>query len=176
MKKIIATLAAMSLAFVVLAQEEILKEIDAVKVSESDVPGPVVKEIEDDFPNMSPFQYYNIGETSVSSDWKISEEVNFDQGDKIDHYVVEMKGENANYHALYDSEGKLLMSREMQKDVALPHPIVESIAKKYPGVGIKKDEHSKVIDHDKKEEYYVVTLANGKKITFLPDGTVVKEK
>jgi hypothetical protein len=85
-----------------------------------------------------------------------------------------MKGKNSNYEALYDAKGKLLMSKEYQKDVALPQPVLQSIAKAYPGVALKKDEHSKVVDHGKKKEYYVVYLANGKKLTYLPDGTLKK--
>ena len=157
------------------AQEVVLKEMDAKKVSKSEVPGTVVAQAEKDFPNVSPFQFYNVGETSVSKDWQVSEDVNFDEGKKVDHYVIEMKGKNAYYHALYDEKGKLLMSREWQKDAALPAPVAQAISKDYPGVKLKKDEHSKVVDHNKKNEYYVVTLSNGKKVTYLPDGKSAKK-
>lgn len=176
MKKLITMLTIAFTTVSVMAQEKVLKEMDAVKVSESDVPGPVIKQIEKDFPNESPFQFYNVGESTISSDWKISEGVSFEEGDKIDHYVVELKGKNSYYHALYNDEGKLLMSREWQKDVALPNAVARAVAKAYPGVGLKKDEHSKVVDHGKEKEYYVVTLANGKKLTVLPDGTFAKKR
>lgn len=174
MKKLI-TISLVAFAVTATAQEKVLKEMDAVKVDKSKVPGPVVQQAEKDFPNVSPVQFYNVGETSVSKDWKISEDVNFGEGDKVDHYVVEMKGKDAFYHALYDARGKLLMSREWQKDVALPAPVTQAIAKAYPGVGLKKDEHSKVIDKGKKKEYYVVTLANGKKVTYLPNGALARK-
>lgn len=174
MKKLI-TILMTAIATVGFAQEKILKEMDAVNVSKSDVPGPVVKQAAKDFPNVSPVKFYNVGETSVSKDWHISESVNFNEGDKIDHYVVEMKGKNSYYHALYDASGKLLMSREWQKNVALPTGVRQAVAKSYPGVDLKKDEHSKVTDHGKKKEYYVVTLDNGDKLTYLPDGTLAKK-
>ena len=49
--------------------------MDAVKVSKSDVPGPVIVQVEKDFPNVSPFQFYSVGESSVSKDWKVSEDI-----------------------------------------------------------------------------------------------------
>lgn len=67
------------------------------------------------------------------------------------------------------------MSREWQKDVALPPAVAKAVVQQYPGVALKKDEHSKVTDHGKKKEYYVVTLVNGKKVTVLPDGTLAKK-
>lgn len=175
MKKLITMLMIAFTVCSVQAQEKILKEMDAKNISKSDVPGPVIQQAEKDFPNASPFQFYNIGETSISSNWKISESVDFSESDKIDHYVVEMKGKDAYYHALYDAKGKLLMSREWQKDAALPTAVSRVVVQQYPGVALKKDEHSKVIDHGKKKEYYVVTLANGKKLTVLPDGTLAKK-
>jgi len=162
-------------AVAVFAQEKVLKEMDAVKVSKSDVPAKVVQQAAKDFPDVSPFQFYNVGETSVSSDWKVSEDVNFGEGEKVDHFVIEMKGKDSYFHALYDADGKLLMAREWQKDVALPSKVYNAVYKSFPGVTLKKDEHSKVVDKGKKKEYYVVTLSNGKKATFLPDGTLVKK-
>lgn len=175
MKKLITMLMIAFAACSVMAQEKVLKEMDAVKVSKSDVPGPVIKQAEKDFPNASPFQFYNVGETTVSADWKISESVDFSESDKIDRYVIEMKGKDSYYHALYDAKGKLLMSREWQKDAALPPAVARAVVQAYPGVALKKDEHSKVTDHGTKKEYYVVTLANGKKVTCLPDGTLAKK-
>lgn len=175
MKNLVAMLMIAFAAYPVMAQEKVLKEMDAVKVSKSNVPGPVIQQVEKDFPNESPFQFYNVGETTVSTDWKISENVSFEEADKIDHYVVEMKGKDSYYHALYNAKGKLLMSREWQKDVALPPAVAKTVAEAYPGVALKKDEHSKVTDHGKKKEYYVVTLTNGKKVTVLPDGTLAKK-
>ena len=172
MKKLVSILAVALASSTALAQEKVVKEMDAVKITKSDVPGPVIQQAEKDFPNASPFQYFSVGETSVSKDWKVTEEVNFAESEKVDHYSVEMKGKNSHYEALYDEKGKLLMSKEYQKDVALPQPVLQSVAKAYPGVSLTKDEHSKVIDHGKKKEYYVVTLANGKKLTYTPDGTL----
>lgn len=172
MKKLVSILTVAFVSSAAFAQEKVVKEMDAVKITKSDVPGPVIQQAEKDFPNASPFEYYSVGETSVSKDWKVSEDVNFAENEEIDHYSVEMKGKNSHYEALYDEKGKLLMSKEYQKDVALPQPVLQSVAKAYPGVSLKKDEHSKVVDHGKQKEYYVVTLSNGKKLTYAPDGTL----
>src|SRR5688572_16879932 len=124
MKKLV-TIALVAISTAAFAQEQVLKEMDAVKVSKSDVPGPIVTQAQKDFPDASPFEFYSVGESSVSKDWKITEDVNISEGQTIDHYVVEMKGKDSYYHALYDGDGKLIMSREWQKDVALPQPVVE---------------------------------------------------
>lgn len=175
MKKLIVTLVVLLPFFTAAAQEKVLKEMDAVKISKSEVPGPLVQKVQKDFPNVSPFQYYMVGDTAMSRDWKITDEVNFSEGDKIDHYSVEMKGKDGYYHALYDANGKLLMSRVEQKDVALPSAVMKSIGRDYEGIGLKKDKHYKLVDHGKKTEYYEVTLNNGKKLYYKKDGTQVKK-
>jgi hypothetical protein len=164
-----------TVAYATFAQEKVLKEMDAVKIDKNSVPASVSSQATKDFQNASPYQFYSVGETSLSKDWKVSEEVDIQKSDKFDHYVVELKGKDSYFHALYDSKGKLLMSREWQKDVALPAPVSAAITKAYPGVGLTKDEHSKVVDKGKSKEYYVVTLSTGKKVTALPDGTLVKK-
>lgn len=175
MKKLVLTLAVAFASSVAFAQDKAVKEMDAVKITKSDVPGPVIQQAEKDFPNASPFQFYSVGETSVSNDWKVTEEVDFSEVEKIDHYTVHMKSKNSNYEALYDENGKLLMSKEYQKDVALPQPVLQALAKEYPGVSLRKDEHIKTTDHGKKKDYYVVSLANGKKVTYAADGTKLKK-
>lgn len=170
MKKLVSILAVAVAATTAFAQETAVKKMDAVKITKSDVPSAVVQKAEKDFPDASPFQFYSVGETSISKDWKVSEDVDFKETDKIDHYSVEMKGKNSHYEALYDEKGKLLMSKEVQKDVALPQPVLHSIAQSYPNVAMKKDVHSKIIDHGQKKEYYVIQMENGKKLTYTPDG------
>jgi len=175
MKKLVLTLTVAVVSSAAFAQEEVVKKMDAVKITKSDVPGPVMQQAQKDFPNASPFQFYSVGENSVSKDWKISEDVDFKENEKVDHYSVEMKGKDSHYEALYDEEGKLLMSKQFEKNVALPQPVLQALAKDYPGVTLKKDEHTKTIDHGKKKDYYVVSLANGKKVTYAADGTQLKK-
>ena len=86
-----------------------------------------------------------------------------------------MKGKDSNYEALYDAEGKLLMSKKVEKDVALPQPVLMAVAQEYPGVSMKKDEHTKITEHGKMKDYYVISLANGKKVTYNADGTAIKK-
>jgi hypothetical protein len=177
MKTITATLLTMICAVMfTYAQEKVMKEMDAVKVSKSDVPDPLVQKAEKDFPGATPFAYYTAGETTLSNDWKVTENVDIKPGEKIDHYTVHMKGKGSEFEALYDASGKLIMSREVQKNVALPKPVLDAFGKsKYKGTALKKDKHYKMIEHGTKKEYYVVTLSDGKKLTFAPDGTILKE-
>jgi hypothetical protein len=175
MKKLVLTLAVALASSAAFAQEHAVKTMDAVKITKSDVPGPVVQQAQKDFPDASPFQFYSVGETAVSKDWKVSEDVDFKEGEEIDHYSVEMKGKNSSYEALYDAKGKLLMSKKVEKDVAIPQPILQALNKEYPGVGLKKDVHTKTTDHGKKKDYYVITLANGNKVTYAADGTPMKK-
>jgi len=176
MKKLIVTCLAALYILSSYAQDKVLKEMDAVKISKSDTPGPVIKQAEKDFPNASPFQFYAVGDTTLSKDWKITEDQNFSKGDKIDHYSVEMRGKDSYYHALYDASGKLLMSRKEEKNVALPKAIMTAYESgPYKGVALKKDKHYKITDHGKKQNYYEVYLANGKKLVYNADGTLVKK-
>ena len=175
MKKLVLTLAVAIVASATFAQETVVKKMDAVKITKSDVPSPVIQKAEKDFPDASPFQYYSVGETAVSKDWKVSEQVDFKETEKIDHYSVQMKGKNSSYEALYDADGKLLMSKKVEKDVALPQPVLQAVAKDYPGVTLKKDQHTKLTEHGKMKDYYVISLANGKKVTYSADGTSLKK-
>ena len=175
MKKLVLTLAVAFVSSATFAQETAVKKMDAVKIGKSDVPSPVIQKAAKDFPDASPFQYYSVGETAVSKDWKVSEQVDFKETEKIDHHSVKMKGKNSNYEALYDEEGKLLMSKKVEKDVALPQPVLMAIAQEYPGLSLKKDEHTKITEHGKMKDYYVISLANGKKVTYNADGTAIKK-
>jgi len=150
--------------------------MDLVKVSKADVPEPLVQKAEKDFPNVSPFQFYSVGETTLSKDWKVTEDVNFESGDAINYYKVDMKGKGSEFEALYDAKGNLLMSRQVQKNVVLPKAVMDAYAKsKYKGQALEKDKHYKLTHHGTNKEYYLVTLSGGKTITFAPDGTILKE-
>jgi hypothetical protein len=176
MKKLIVTCLAALCILGSYAQEKVLKEMDAVKISKTDAPDPVVKQAEIDFPGASPFQYYAVGDTMLSKDWKITEEQNFSKGEKINHYSVEMRGKDSYYHALYDANGKLLMSRKEEKNVALPKAIMTAYESgPYRGIPLKKDKHYKITDHGKKKNYYEVYLTNGKKLMYNADGTLIKK-
>jgi hypothetical protein len=175
MKTLALTLTVAFASSTAFAQEEVVKKMDVVKISKSDVPSTVVEQAQKDFPNASPFQFYSVGETSISNDWKVSEDVNFKESDKVDHYSIEMKGKNSHYEALYDEGGKLLMSKQFEKDVALPQPVLQALAKEYPGVSLKKDTHTKIVEHGTMKDYYVVSLGNGKKVTYAADGTLLKK-
>ena len=50
------------------------------------------------------------------------------------------------------------MSKKVEKDVALPQPVLQAVAKEYPGVTLKKDQHTKITEHGKMKNYYVISL------------------
>ena len=177
MKTLFMTCVALCVALVCVAQAEKAKEMDAVLVNKDAVPGPVVAKAEKDFPDASPFKYYNVGESNLNRDWRVTESVDLKPGEKIKYYKVDMKGKDSDFEALYDATGKLVMSRQVQKDVALPAAVrnawASSDLKNEPLV---KDKHVKITDHDKKTEYYVLTLKDGRKVTYGADGTLQKSK
>jgi hypothetical protein len=176
MKTIVTTCIALLAFATALAQEKVVKEMDMTLVNKSAVPGPLVQKAEKDFPGASPFNYYLVGDTTLSRDWKITESVDFQGVDKVDYYKVDMRGKNANFEALYDAKGKLIMSKQEEKNIALPSAVLNSWAKsEYKNSPLVKDKHVKVIDHGKKTEYYVVTLQNGKKLTYSAKGDLIKK-
>ena len=67
------------------------------------------------------------------------------------------------------------MSKKVEKDVALPQPVLQAVAKEYPGVSLKKDQHTKITEHGNMKDYYEISLANGKKATYAADGTSLKK-
>ena len=177
--KTLATIILISIATVAFAQEEKeLKRMTAKKISQSEVPGPIITQFQKDFPNLSPFQFYAVGDTTLTSEWEISNVVSFDKGDKIDHYAIEMEGNDTKIEALYDQKGKLILSKELQKNYPLPKPVAESLQKDYSGLTVVSDEHYKVKHYDKRawKEYYEVTLSNGSKVVYAGDGTELKKK
>lgn len=175
MRTLFITCAALCLALCGNAQDQKAKEMDAVLVNKDAVPGPVVAKAEKDFPDASPFRYYNVGETNLNRDWRVTESVDLKRGETISYYKVDMKGKNSNFEALYDQTGKLVMSREEQKDVALPVAVRNAWASSdLKDAQLIKDKHVKVIDHNKKTEYYVLFLKDGRKVTYGADGTVQK--
>jgi hypothetical protein len=171
MKNLTVVIIALAVCVTSFAQEKVLKEMKAEKINKSAAPEAVVVQAQKDFPKATPVQYYSVGETSKSEDWKISEEVNFDQGDKVQHYGVHLQGEGGEYQALYDDNGKLVMSKQYEKDTALPKPIAETLSKDFPGAKAKSDGHVKVIHHSGvKKEYYDVVLEDGKHLIFTETG------
>lgn len=177
MKTLLTTLAALAITLGSFAQDAKVKEMDAVLVNKDAVPGAVVAKAEKDFPDASPFKYYNVGETNLNRDWRVTESVDMKTGDQIKYYKVDMKGKNSNFEALYDGTGKLVMSREEQKDVALPPAVRNAWASgEYKDVPLIKDKHVKVVDHGKKTEYYVLSLKDGKKVTYDSNGKIQKNK
>ncbi|MGC3943343.1 MAG: hypothetical protein QM762_02210 [Chryseolinea sp.] len=175
MKTLLTTFALLCIALTSFAQDEKVKEMDVKLLNKDAVPGPVVAKAEKDFPDASPFKYYNVGETTVNKDWRVSESVNMKAGEKITYYKVDMKGKNSNFEALYDATGKLMMSKEEQKDVALPPAVRTAWASgEYKDAGLAKDKHVKIIDHGKKTEYYVLSLKDGRKVTYDASGKMQK--
>lgn len=176
--KTLATIILVAIATVAIAQERELKKMSAKKISQSEVPGPIITQAQKDFPNMSPFQFYAVGDTTLTHEWEISEVVSFDPGDKVDHYSVAMEGKGTQVEALYDHKGKLILSKELQKNYPLPKPVAESLEKNYSGQTVVSDEHYKVKHYDKRawKEYYEVTLSNGEKVVYAGDGTELKKK
>jgi hypothetical protein len=159
------------------AQQKTMKSVELVKVKNSDAPGGLEAQVQQDFSNAGPVNIFTAADTTVTSDWKVSEEINFEEGDHIDYYHVEMKGKDSYYEALYDSNNKLIMSKEIQKDAALPQAIRTAYASsEYKDIPIAKDKHFKVTHHGNNKDYYVVYLKNGKKLHYNPDGTLVNNK
>jgi len=85
--------------------------------------------------------------------------------DEYDTYEVSFYIPDAYVLATYDKDGTILRTAERYKDVALPRPVVESVARTYPGWTFAKDIY-KVSFYDsgmsgKVTKRYKIVLKNG---------------
>ena len=179
MKKLITSTLIVFVTLTAFAQtpEKALKSVDLVKLKKSEVPGNLEAQVQQDFPNVGPVNIFTAADTVVTKDWRVSEDIDFDEGEEINYYKVEMKGKDSYYEALYDSNSKLIMSKEIQKDVALPSAVRQAYAtSEYKDQPLEKDKHFKVTNHGNSKEYYEIYLKDGKKLHYTADGILVNDR
>ncbi|MDZ7612626.1 MAG: nicotinate-nucleotide adenylyltransferase [Flavobacteriaceae bacterium] len=86
--------------------------------------------------------------------------------DDYDSYKVTFFIPDGQAVAAYDKNGNILRTIEKYKDVTLPRPVLESVAKQYPKWSIYKDVYGITYHQDKgaKKTYKLTLLNKDKKI------------
>ncbi len=133
--------------------------MEQLTLKKGNIPPAVVKAAEDLFKGTQlkwgafPFELKQYG-------W----EKNSDYNEPIDHYEVYLKTKDGNeVYAVFEATGQLIRYREIDKDMALPLPVLKAIAnseyknwKIGQGTEIVKTEQNKTVDH------FIVKVQNGK--------------
>ena len=163
------------------AQDELVIK-GTKKITKKLTPQQVIDSLEARFPNAKSVNYYQVSATAAKNGWEVTEEDNLEPGSEVEYYTLSFKRDDFQYYRLYKPDGTLVMSKQEQKDVALPEPVVtsiRSIAKDYPGYKLKSKTYYKRSNYEKNKEYYEVVATNGKedkRLYFAPDGTLMKTK
>ena len=151
-------------SLVMQAQDELVIK-GTKKITKKLTPQQVIDSLEARFPDAKSVNYYKVINTAGKNGWDVTEEDNLEPGSEIEYYTLSFKRDDFQYYGLYKSDGSLVKSKQEQKDVALPEPVVtsiKSIAKDYPGYKLKSKNYFKRTDYEKNKEYYEGVATNGK--------------
>jgi len=162
------------------AQEKEEARIELKKVGTEAVPGVVVSAVTEDYPDTEVTEYKLIPVTMYEDQWAVTDvEDNRKNGDKTDHYVVYLKGDNIKGQAVYDAGGNLLQFKAKITNEELPEPVSKFIEKYYVGWAITEDKEVIKLNARKAVDYLKVKITKGNKTKVLfmtPDGEVIKER
>ncbi len=130
------------------------------KLTRNKVPVMVIKSIEKDFPDATINGYSAIPMEKVGDELIINPDKNTEN---YKMYEVDVMGKNFTGKAMYDEQGKLVRSTEVEKNFPLPYHIRYAIGVSYPGWAVVNDRE--VISYyqgERQQVYYRIRLAKGK--------------
>jgi hypothetical protein len=171
MKKLIYLAALLFMSSWVKAQEKELMVIEKSKV-----PQAVVDAFTKDFPNVTVKSWQILPQASLSQheDWWFSEPR--DASDiPMNYYTIKFSGENRSAVVTYSQKGKLVISKEVIKNTALPRTVLATLLTDYEGWAIAK---SQVIIKNLDQVFYKVQVTKeGKEkiLRFSNDGKVIEK-
>jgi hypothetical protein len=164
------------------SQDDALVIQGTKKISKKLTPQQVVDSLNKKFPDAKSVDYYKVSADAVKNGWTVTEQDNLASGAEVDYYTISFKREDMKYYALFDQEGKLVMSKLEEKVAELPEPIKQSIAslqQQYPGYTVISKTYYKNLNHSKEKEYYEVIAQKEKTkkhLFYNMDGTLAKVK
>ena len=167
-------------AFPALAQgEEQTEEIptEMLILKKGNIPPAVIKAAEDLFKGSTQLKWGVFPNEFKNYGWVKDKDYN----EPIDHYEIYLKTSNGgDAYAVFEPTGELIRYRLMEKNAALPQPVLNAIAKseykdwKISGdTELIKSQQKKVVDH------YAVKLAKGnqkKTVYYSMTGDVLTNK
>ena len=174
MKKVITLIA---LAFTVMAAAHAQNSEIRIKARETEIPVAIVEAFKTDYLGAKADEWAIVPAIIVGEEYIVSGYDNLN-GEKPTSYLVKIKGTNLRGEAVYDKNGKLMYSKEVIKDVALPAVVRNAVGAKYPGYSFIKDQET--IKQGKSDFiHYRVIIEKGKeKMALAVDasGKILKEK
>ncbi len=138
-------------------------------VAKSDVPTPILKAVEADFPGARLVEF-----AAIPLDY-VDGEVFLDKigapSDAYDTFAITLDSKGREFTAEYQRDGKLISTMEQLKNVTPPPAVRNAVEKAYPGWEITKDSYSMVHHRDgkKKERYRLVLAKNRQKVKVYTD-------
>ena len=100
----------------------------------------------------------------IAPDWDVSKSSKFD-GRKDQLFNVTFKSDRGYIVASYDNKGKVVLTRERFRNMALPKQLLVAIGKKYPGWVVDKTSYSLVYNRGiETAKTYKVKLRNGRQV------------
>lgn len=160
--------------------------IDATKkISKSVTPSQIVDSLIKRFPNAKAVEYYQASSEAAKNGWSVSE-MDDNDWDEMQFYVLSFKRNNAQYYGLFKADGTLVRSSLEQKNVKLPDAVKTALKNlagdEYQDYTLLSKTYYKTINHSDNEEYYVITGVKKsdskvkKTITMDKQGKVLKVK
>ena len=174
MKKVITLIA---LAFTVMAAAHAQNSEIRMKARETEIPVAIVEAFKTDYLGAKADEWAIVPAIIVGEEYIVSGYDNLN-GEKPTSYVVRIKGEKIKGEAVYDQNGKLMYSKEVIKDTALPVAVRNAVWQKYPGYAIVKDQET-IKEGKSNFIHYRVIIEKGKeKMALAVDasGKILKEK
>lgn len=176
MKKLIFTFVCIIAGLAMAQAQTETLTLKAVKKGEE--PAAVMNAIKHDFPKAIVDDLRLLPAKLYGEQWSVNLQGDLG-GNAPDSYLVNMKIGNENYKAVYDKAGKLISSKTIIKEAALPSEITKTISSKYPSWKIENDRER--ISYKKgslKEAYHVQIHQSNRHRSLFFDGTgkILKDK
>jgi hypothetical protein len=149
-----------ALAFTIIATAHAQSAQVRIKVKETEVPVAVATAFKSDFAGDQSEEWEIVPAKALGEEYSVSGYDDLD-GQQPSAYSVRIKGKDTKGAAMYDKEGKLLFSKEVIKNTALPSAVTNAVLKKYPGYSILKDEE-KIKQGKSTFIHYRVIIEKGK--------------
>jgi hypothetical protein len=159
MKKSIVTCMCFVAAMVMAqAQTEVLT-LEAVKKGAE--PKEVMDAIKQDFPKAIVGDLNFLPSLMYGEHWSADLKDNLN-GAAPNHYQVSLREKNERFTAAYDKNGKLLSTKTIIKDGALPSEITKTIVSKYPTWKIVNDREKIIYKNGVLKEAYRIQISEDK--------------
>lgn len=154
--------------------------VESLTLTKDQIPSAVIKAVDTDFTNETPLTWGRFPYALENYGWVVKQDAPYE---KLDHYEIYIKSKDGgDIFAVYTPDGTILHSRSLYKDIALPVPVEEALAKsQYKDWKIVGDKEIIKYFKDKTnvEEHFRITVEKNnqkRSISFNYEEPTVKEQ